>query len=631
MADLNSSLGNVVTRLGGGLRKISSKRVMPGAEFLEDLDNYDTDVSGTAQELPNFANFLPPSQNQPESDLGGELTAQSYDVRANVANPPPQDEGMGSTLRKLGASLWDSFKQGWTPGIDQSTRERMGIKPVAQTPPVETTQVDVAEGIPPVTASQEQAVATPERAKPPEASPGFWGAVSDWWSPTKSAQMREYNNDLLQDAQLRAQGKNPDEVRAQHQQQLQQGVEKAMEQPWQYSAYGSAQEVANHPALQQEFKEVTGMDFEPQIAAQVSEYEEAMQGVEDALNGINTELSANAESIKNRILNNQSTNADNLYIGLALLMPLLIGGIFGKQAGLGALAGASQGFANVLGNREKSVREDEESLREIAKQQAGNQEKLATMGLEKAKLGPALRKLLPEDPNKAILGMKAVEWTDPATGKQEMGVRIKPGFIARKEFVNSDEGRKDMLKAANELSEVKSYVDDVDDLTNDIAEIVSQLKDPSSVWKGFTQILTHTSPSFLAKVSQDVMFDGRKQNAGTLLEEKLGFLANKYGQAQQLGQLDRAAQNHIKKIIDNPTNSFISPQDSLNQILEVRKLAQRGLVSSAANKGFIPEFVVAELEGKNNELFGRLNQGEQQNRADQIKKKLLQSETNYAQ
>lgn len=621
----DSSLGNLMTRLSG-IKNVSGRRVLPGAEFLQNLEGPSTDVSGTAPPLPDFANFKSPD-NIPESDFGGELTSQSYDVRANTVTPPQEEEGYASSLRKLGASLWNNFKEGWTPGISDETRQRMGIKPIAQTPPIETAQVDAQEGIPAVTASEQ---APQLRAQPPESSPGILGAISDYFSPTKRAQNAEYNKDLLTDAQLLSQGQNPDEVRQQKHYDLMADVEKAQENPWEYAAYGAGQVVADNPALQAQFKEITGIDYEPQIASQVGEYEQAMKGVEDALNGINTQLDGTAEGIKQRILNNQSTNADKLYIGLALLMPLLIGGLFGKEAGLGALSGASKGFADILGGRQKAIREDESALMDIGKQQAANQEKLANIGLEKAKLGPALRKLLPEDPNAHLLGMRASTFTDPNTGEQIPGVEIKPGLIARPEFVSSKEGLTDMRKAANELAATKSYVDDVNDLTEDVIEIVSQLDDPSSVWKGFTQILTNKAPSALAKLSQDIEFDGRRQNAGVLLEEKLGFLANKYGQAQQLGQLDRAAQNHIKKIIENPTNSFISPRDALNQVLEVRKLAQRGLVQSASNAGFIPEFVVADMDKKNNEVFGRLNNREQQKRAEEIKRKLISNETNYA-
>ena len=101
--------------------------------------------------------------------------------------------------------------------------------------------------------------------------------------------------------------------------------------------------------------------------------------------------------------------------------------------------------------------------------------------------------------------------------------------------------------------------------------------------------------------------------------------------AKEIGQLDRAAQAHIRKIIDNPTSSLLTPRDALNQVLEVRKLAQKGLVESASNQGFYPEFIIKDLESRNNDLFGGLNKQENDKRLAARKKQALQSETQYAQ
>lgn len=626
MANLNSSgpLGNVMTRLSG-LKNVRPRRVMPGAEFLEQLDDTQPDVSGASQPLPNFANFQTKNENLPEQDLGGEITPQSYDVRANAVNNPQDQEGPGFFSR-LGQALADY--------VNPQKREEMAASNTAlfnknqpPAPPVATEQVDIQEGLPPVTAAQQEA---PAQAAP-ETSPGILGALKDYLSPTKNREMTQYNQDLNQKAQILSSGQVPEQVIQQKQQQLDQDVQKAVENPWQYAAYGSAEQVANSPALQAEFKNITGIDYEPQIAQQVSQHEEAMKGIEDAYNGLNTQLSAEAEQIRQRILNNQSTDADKYYIGLALLMPLLIGGIFGKEAGLGALGGGAKGIADVLSGRQKGIREDEESLLNVGKQQSSNLEKLANIGLEKAQLEPKLRKALPDQPEAHLQGMRDIEWVDPDTGKTERGVEIKPGMVARPQFVASKEGLNDIRKAANELTVVKTFVKEVDDLTEDIASIVTQLKDPSDVWKGFTSIIKDKVPGALSALTQDVMFDGRKQNAGTLLEEKLGFLANAYGMAKEIGQLDRAAQQHIKKIIENPTSTLLTPRDALNQVLEVRKLAQKGLVENASNNGFYPEFIIKDLESRNNELFGGLNKQEQDKRLAMRKQQAMQGETNYAQ
>ncbi len=631
MSTPNSSLGNVISRLQG-LKNVSGRKVMPDAEFLQELEESPTDVAGTANPLPDFSQFLPNQQNEPEPDFGGELTPKSYDVRANVVNnqPPENPQDNPGFWSKVGTALADYVNPQKRQEMATRNQSMMGRgmpeQATPQTPPIETTEVDMQEGLPPVTASQQEY----KGPIAPEASTGIGGAIYDYFNPTKREEMKTYNQELSQDAQIIARGENPAEVRRVQAENLREDVKKAMANPMQYGAYGSANEVANSPALKAKFSEMTRIDYTPQVQAEVTKHEEAMKGVEDSLSGIDTQLSGQAEAIKQRILNNQTTDSDKYYLGLALLMPLLIGGIFGKEAGLGALGGAAKGFADVLGNRQKGIKEDEESLLDISKQRGLNQEKLANLGIEKSKLPMNIRKNLPEQENKHLMGMQMAEWTDPETGEVHKGGRLKPGLVARYEYLSSPDAVKDMRKAANEIAEVKTYVDDVNSLTDDIIEIVGQLNDPTAFYKGFTSIMSGKVPGALSKLTQDVEFEGRKQNAGTLLEEKLGFLANKYGMAQQLGQLDRAAQAHIKKIMDNPTSTFLSPKDVLNQMLEIRKLVQNGLINQASNAGFYPEFLIEDLEKKNNKLFGKLNQKEEDKYANELFKKASQNEIKYA-
>src|SRR5678816_4503226 len=93
------AMGNVL-RLQG-LKNVSGRRVMPGAEFLQDLEDPENDVAGISPPMPEI--------NQPEADFGGELTPQSYDVRANSVSNPEQEAGFFS---KLGQSLGNYMKEG---------------------------------------------------------------------------------------------------------------------------------------------------------------------------------------------------------------------------------------------------------------------------------------------------------------------------------------------------------------------------------------------------------------------------------------------------------------------------------------------------------------------------------------
>ncbi len=619
----NSELGNVISRLGG-LKNVSGRRrVMP--EFLQDMDEQ-PDVSGLTPKLPNFANFSTPTPNKPESDLGGEITPQSYDIRANsVQNPQDQAQEPGF-WSKVGGAL-ANYVTPKGPKTLEEFKSKYEPQPQAEPNPInQPSQYQMLKE----KYQPEQPNMRPEQFETPgrpESSPGIMGAIKDYLSPTKNAEMDVYNKDLSQNAQLLSQNKNPEEVRNSVNANFQQDLDKAMQNPGDFAVYGSADEVASDPRLQQEFQQYTGINYTPQVQAEVSKHEEAMKGVEDALSGLDTQLNEQAEGIKQRILNNQSTDADKYYIGLALLMPLIVGGIFGKEAGLGALGGSAKGIAESLGNRQKGIREDEASLLDINKQQAINQEKLANVGIEKAKLPMQIRKNLPDDPYAHLSNMDIIR---DENGKV-MGAEIKPGLVAKAKYLHSQKSLEDMTKAANELTAVKTYVDDVNSLTDDVINIVGQLKDPTIFYKGFVNAMGGKVPGALSKLTQDVEFEGRRQNAGTLLEEKLGFLANKYGMAQQLGQLDRAAQSHIKKIMDNPTSTLLTPRDALNQMLEVRKLVQNGLVNQAENAGFYSEYLKKGLQEKNQKLVGGLNQKEDDKYNEQLKKKLMQNETNYAQ
>ncbi len=615
MSTPNLSLGNVLSRLQG-LKNVSGRKVMPGAEFLQDLEEPPTDVNGTSASLPKFSNFIPPAQNQPESDLGGELTPQSYDVRANTVKPPEQENNF---FYNLGQSLKKSFTPSFNPNGE------------TQIPAQENTEHQFMENnLPQGTYLHAGNRPPPSWTPEPQASPGILGALSDYVNPTKRDQRTEYNKDLMTQAQLRSQGQNPNEVLAQKHEDFKKNVIDAMKNPMQVGAYGATEEVANNPILQQEFKKYTGINFDDQIASEVSKHELAMQGVEDALNGNNTQLGELEEGIKQRILSNQASDADKYYIGLALLMPLLVGGFFGKEAALGALGGGAKGIADVLGGRQKSIKEDEAALMDINKQKTGIQEKLGNIGLEKAKLGSFVKKNLPEQPLGHLIGMHRIPFTDPKTGEQSDAFEILPGFVAESKYLNNPKGLERMEKAASELSETKTYTNQVNDLTEDVVGILNQLKDKSAWQKLHIGPLSSIIPGSLSALTDNVRWKGQMVPAGPLLENQLGILANQYAHAQDLGQLDRAAQSHMEKLFSNPTKSLLTPKDVENQIMNIRQFVQGELVNKAKNKGFIPDFILQDMNEANAPLHGKLNQREQDQRISGIEKKLAQEETKYA-
>lgn len=584
------------------LKNVSGRRVMPGEEAVEAIESPANDVSGTANTMPKFGNFLPPEPkpNEPEPDRGGELTSQSYDVRANAVNPPPappqnqgflhkmdqmipRDEQGRSPLERLGSSLSKLGPFGGTEGAAASQ------------------QVPVQNENPVVNAAESAQAVQPEQ-EAISSKPGLLAKIGE--TATKlgpyTGGIGSAIGKVISEAQTKT--KSQEELNAQ--------VSKALEAPWQEPVVGAAQQAANDPTAQQQFEQMSGTKLDPSTVSTVSSYEQAMQGVEDSLKGLNTQLDAQAESIRERILNNQSTDSDKYYIGLALAMPLLIGGFFGAEAGLGALGGSAGGVAEVLGRRQEGIREDEGSLRGISKQQAENQGRLAELGLKRAQMAPA-----GPNPND-------VKWEDPLTGEVLEGRRIKPGLIARPEYVGTPEQEKEMLKAAGDLAPMKAYTQDVNEITENIINIASQLDDPSVLQKGLVSVLSNAGPGVLSHISQDVMVNGQKQNAGIALQNQIGLLKVKYAQSQGLGQIDAALQRHLSEVVANPASTFVSSGDSVMQVLNIRKAIQRSLINAATASGFHSQPLISEMQEQDRRISENMNRKKETQDIEQEKESL---------
>lgn len=610
------TFGNVLTRLQG-LKNVSGKKIKQIPGFQDNLMPADQEVEGTAQAMPDFRNFVPETGNVPQSDTGVPLTTQSYDVRANQVETPEKEGGFFDSLRRFGESLGNALKSDDT--AYKKHRERLAeLKAMKEAaPPVATQQVEASEGMPPVSNQQEMLAAG---MKEPDGR-GFWGAIQDYFSPEK----QEDVNKNFQYAQAKYRGEDTDAIKQQQSDAFMQQIENASQNPGKDAVIGSAEYVQNNPALQADFKEITGIDYTPEIADQVKTTEAAMQGVIDTLNGENKRLDEISEAKKQRMLQGQSTDEDKYLIGMALLLPALIGAFFGKEAGLNALAGGFQGYGNILNRRSGTAQEEEKALLDLSKQKSVNAQKLGEIEQFKAALGPELRKAIPESQEKHLMGMQEANWTDPVTGKDVKGVEILPDLIAKKQFVNTPDGKAATLKNANDLARVKDFTFEVMDLTDDIMELASKLDEKNRGWlsEGFSAISAGQVPSLSSRVTPDVEFKGQKVNSGAMLNELLGFLANAYSQAKELGALDRAAQNHIEKLMQNPATSFATPETTIQQMMRVRDLVSNGLVRSAESRGFYGDFLKPELMRRNEELMSRFTKKEDKALKNKITQNLM--------
>ena len=589
--------------LKGGRRKVGTD-----VDFLQDLDDaFDAkSVSGTA------GDYSTTHENLPDLDMGGQLTPQSYDVRANTVMNKDQDAGAGKGMwEKLGRAL-----------AMRASIGKIGENPgevTPETPPIETQQVDLEEGLPPVTASQQesglpvQGLAPVSPQAPIEKPQLDMDALAKLATLAQSRQnpsqleREPRKNDLNQPAPREA-------IEAAQQVLSQQGnqkqldheeLDRAQENPWQVAVYGATDAFANQPELVSKLQQ-QGLDFTPETQQVTNQYEQVMSDIEKG-NLEQAGYDEQAKRIQERILSNRATDMDKYYIGMALLMPLLVGAAFGKEAGIGALGGAAQGLSDVYGSREKNALANEELLSEVNKQR----------GVQQSQIDAARQAQLEQQ--QALGGGREYEKIDPSSGQSEAFKEIVPGFAVPIRNLQTKEEREYYRKKAGDLIGVKTFTNELNDLTQDIIEISSQLKDKDLLSKLWVGAVTGKYPGSLSKVTDEVEFDGRMINAGSILEEKLGFLANAYAQAKELGQLDRAAQSHIAKIMNNPTSTLASPKAVIDQMLEVRKLAQKGVVNTAKNIGFDEQALINEFGGVNRNLYGNLNTKEE----EKMSKKLL--------
>lgn len=625
MNSSTSDVGNVFNRLRG-LKNVSGRRVMPGAEVFEELGKADSNQA-QPNVVPNFSNFLHPNPvsppvppNTPELNRGGSITPKSADVRANST---PQEQQMQAAVQEPvpqqeGAPLTEQESPGFWASIGNKLSNLSGgtklISNLVQDPVGTVTDkaksLAWGSGLPTVWEKGKNLVGA-NNAEP---------NIEAFDSPFEN--LVPYGNVPAQATE---------EQKGQYRISNAEAVQKAIENPGYMAAYGSAQDIAQHPALQATFKEVTGIDYSPQLAEQLTAYEGGMQKLDEQLEGIYNDYGAQSDEITQRIESNTSTDQDKFFIGLSLILPLIVGGVLNKEAGLASFASGAAGLADILGNRDDRVRKDEHSLLDIGKEKANIVEKRAQIPQDISKFAQNIRKNLPKDPNEHLIGQSEIKWKDPETGEERAGVRILPGLVADKRYANTPADLKRMQKAANELSGEKKLVDNVNQISNDVLQVVSQLDDPSIFSQAFNQIVSNKAPSALQNLTQDVTVNGKKVNAGIALRSGLNSLNREFSRIKDSSKTDLALRGQIEQLLFNPTDSFATPDTAINQIMSIRDMAQSDLLNSAKARGFVPEQLIAEMEKANNPIFQGLNKRDDKKELDSIKTDLFQEKLNYGQ
>jgi hypothetical protein len=505
-------------------------------------------------------------------------------------------------------------------------------KTVAQAPPVATAQVDAQEGLPQETASQEEAQPSFWRTLANEANKPYTGMglggigealsnagnyIAEGFKPGLSPEVYERNPNL----------KKPESLvqKEQQKKQLDQDeMNKAQMQPWQVAAYGATDAFANRPELVEDFKAYTGLNFNEQEKQLTEKYEKVLSDIEKGYMQNDASYDEQEKRIKDRILNNQANDADKFYIGLALLMPLLIGGIFGKEAALGALGGGAQGIANVLGQRQKDIRSDEESLADIYKQRSQNTIKRGELDVEKLKIPQEVKKNLPKDEYEDLKGMNIYTFKDPATGQVVSGgPEILPDLYLDLQYGNTPKKREGMSKKASELEQEKSALERANQATSEVIHAAMQLKDPGIMGKILSYALSEDGNGALKKLVRQeapmINADGRKQNAAVYIDSRIEQIKDAYRRNEQMRAFTNTVANHISNMVENPQYSGLKPSDLIDQMLTLRDRGQQFFVDRAASQGFLRDPLENKFGKLNRELYKSLNRKEEMSQLERDK------------
>jgi hypothetical protein len=535
------AMGNIL-RLQG-LKNVSGRRVMPGDPVEEDNIDPEVDMKGTAQKVPNFANFIPPEEkNLPQPELGGELNSQSYDVRSNSIIPEEEIEPeMENPYAVLGESLPSALS-----GYPEEN------KMIGQEPPIETEQVDMQEGLPPVTSSEQ----------------------------VEEQQMLPVAEELEQI--------EPEENT------------KEVKEPGTYVQLGATrqmyEDLEDNPELKAEVERIFDTSLTPERLAEVNAFEQATQAYLDKLQGVETALGQREKELLAKVENRDLTTSEKISMALALLAPAIVAGIIGGKEGfIGGLAHSGKGIADMLSTKEKERNQAQELLPEIALERSKvSKEKLATQQqsaemkrkIQESVPNHALKKLFQRD-GMLMNGKLVLNTGNPLLPLKSTAVRTE------KDYDNFRE--KTMPKLSEKVSVTEQGLHLLDNLS-ELIEISEKGKEGFA--REYIPWYDITTKAFKAFVpaSRDTFRDeeGNEVKIAEIYDTTLEQLSDMYSQAlgaQGSKGAFKTYREHFKDMIPNPytLSSFYKGSTKegtiKSQINSVKNKFEDNIVSILNSKG----------------------------------------------
>lgn len=559
--------------------------------------------------------------NQPIETGDGGFSPESYDVRANQIIDPQAEaqEQEDNDLYRLGMNLQKAI-QAQEQGQDPLPTPE-GASPMGQM------------GIPqPVSPPQQAPEAPPP--PPPEQSRGVLGTLYDytlqpfvdWVNPEKR---KEIQKGIQERNLAKEQGITVEEMRqrdAQAQGDIKGKINEAIQQPFENVVWGATDMVANSPEAISQLDKV-GIPVTPEELELTKKMEAALSDLSEAELKAQGVWDEQIGRFRDRIDSGMATDQDKFLVGLALLMPLVLGLALGPEAGLGALGGTMKGFAESLGKREKTLREDESALTELEKLKQTSQLKTKELELEGLKIPAAVKKAVGEHPYEHFKNMKGQYETNPETGEKELTkVELLPGLEAFVDYMPDKASITEMRKKGHEINSERSAIEKMSNSVRRIAQISTQMKEKGT-WKQFwDNYVLDKKPELLSKFGHEVTVDGKKVNSAVMLAKEIQEMVDNRRLSMKIRGFGQNVVKHAEELFTSPIGRFNSPNDLLDQVTTLYTDTRNLLLNNAGREGFDANVLANDFRGQDKALWNYLNKKENIKRGSELEQRLAEEE-----
>lgn len=354
------------------------------------------------------------------------------------------------------------------------------------------------------------------------------------------------------------------------------------------------QELEQDPMQKAMAGKIIGTDYDQEMADDLAKYQNVINAQVSAYGASIDSLSKEEAAIKQRLDSGNLTSKDQIMLGLTIFLPMILGGIFGGTEGaLAAAGGAAGAVGEGLTQKMNSAREDEQRLSELAVEKANLEKAKAEAALSPRKyqldLTDKLRKRDKGTPSQLFKGRKTLTVQDPQTGEETTGIELAKDLYADANYVQSEHDKNEKQKAAVELAKQNQQAVELSKITEEVIHLAQQLDDPSLLTKAWRNLLNHKNPDLSPTLGKTVELDGKKVNSAVALGGRLARLNDLYRQVVGMPRLTENVKGHVQDLILNPSASFASPQDFIDQMDFLRNAMQEHVIGDAASQNFLIE------------------------------------------